>query len=202
MFEGENLAGTSGPGECNGAETGQARAVDRDGLSGKEALRQDYIGRVADVANQARPQGIDAPDRAECRAAFRQTVDAGKYDMIITDMRYAVHNEAEFRAYWYTLIDSAASEPLEFTSSGALKAWDDLGDLYELVPMSAFSWDGTPIPLSWEFLSTDLSETSLGTLGTEVIFTDGHVEYFPYPSEYPAVWSVAELSHLFVLQNP
>ena len=52
--------------------------------------------------------------------------------------------------------------------------------------------------VGWEFLSTVLSETSTGTLGAEVMYSDGHVSYVRYPGEFPMRRIVAELSHEYV----
>jgi prepilin-type N-terminal cleavage/methylation domain-containing protein len=168
----------------------------------KEAMRQGYIGAAADQANIARPSGTGTPpDRAECRAAFRQTIDIGKSDMIVTEMLYHVSSAGEFRAYFFTLIDATATGPLEFSESGSLIATDDKGNTFDLQPLGDMLSLGGGTPIAWEFLSTDLSETSTGTLGVEVIYGDGHVEYLPYPSRFPAVAVVAKLSHRFMEQN-
>ena len=168
----------------------------------KEAMRQGYIGVAADQANIARPRRTGTgPGRDKCRAAFRRTVDIGKTDMIVTEMLYRVTSVGEFRAYFFTLIDATASGPLEFSESGSLIATDNMGNAFHLQPLSDLPSVDGGIPLAWEFLSTDLSETSAGTLGVEVIYGDGHVDYLPYPSQFPAVATVAKLSHRFMLQN-
>lgn len=170
----------------------------------KESMRQGYIGNLADTANMARPP-VNAANRAECRAAFRQDMGSADDPLIITEMLYVVRTEAQFRAYWFTLIDMNATDPLEYTDSGYLIAEDDEGTEFNLEPVDRLihgtASNGAPAPMAWEYLSTDLRDTSSGTLGTEVMYSDGHVAYVSYPGAYPAVVSVAELSHKFVLQT-
>lgn len=165
----------------------------------KEALRQRKIGHMADEANIARPTvATGGPGREECRAAFRQQDG----DLIITELLYEVDNEAEFKAYWNTLIDPDATDPLEFTPAGGyLIAKDEDNNEYYLKPLSAFGPARESFPIAWEFISTDLTETSSGTLGATVLYSDGHVEYVKYPDRYPMTRTVAELSHRFVEES-
>ncbi|GMV95423.1 MAG: hypothetical protein AMXMBFR82_52010 [Candidatus Hydrogenedentota bacterium] len=160
----------------------------------KEGFRQEKIGRMADSANSAGKDLGPAPDRDECRAAFRKKVN----DVIATEVLYIVESDAEFNAYWQTMINPAANTPLEYSGSGNLLARDEFGDVYELLRVDKFLDEGPPFPLGWEFISTDLSDTSSGTIGTNVIYSDGHVVYVRYPGEFPATRTVAELSHRFV----
>lgn len=164
----------------------------------REGFRQSYIGGMADNANSVRRQQDDA-SRDACRAAFREKTASGNYEIYLTRMLYAVRSEAEFRAYWHTLIDPAASGSLNFDNSGNLIAEDENGNKYTLMPLGdRQQLTGPIIPIAWEFLSSNFAETSSGTSGTSVLYSDGHVGYVPYPSEYPACRAVAELSHRFV----
>lgn len=175
-----------------------------EGVVTREGFRQDRIGQMAKTANQGIQSydwGNDSTDRASCRAAFRVTESNGDYDVMMTRLLYAVRNEAEFRAYWHTLIDPAATEPLEFDNSGNLYAWDPEGNEHVLVPLYNADRILETIPIMWEFLSTDLSETSSGEIGTSVLYSDGHVKYVPYPTGYPACRAVAELSHRYVQES-
>jgi len=168
----------------------------------KEGHRQKYIGDLADNANSARPKARPAPTRNQCRAAFRQTETTEDGELITTEILYVVRNEAEFRAYWFTLINPEASSPLVFDDKGRVVATDDNGGEYALPPIM-FSSDikGGPVPVVWEYLSTRMSDTSSGTSGTTVLYSDGHVEYINYPDRYPACKSVAELSRQFVASS-
>jgi prepilin-type N-terminal cleavage/methylation domain-containing protein len=163
----------------------------------KEGFRQKNIGRMADNANSAGRDLGPAPGRDECRDAFRQMVN----DVIATEVLYIVENDDEFNAYWHTMINPAASTPLEYTGSGDLLARDEFGDVYELPRVDKFLDDGPSFPLGWEFISTDLTDTSSGTIGTNVIYSDGHVVYIRYPGDFPATRTVAELSHRFVEES-
>ncbi|MCP4641036.1 MAG: type II secretion system protein [bacterium] len=170
-----------------------------EGVAVKEGMRQKRIGTMADTANGG-GYGLP-PDRGECREAFRHTVDLGKNEMIVTEMRYVVTSEAEFRAYWHTMIDQSASGSLDL-SMGSLVATDDLGKEYTLKAMDKFLAEETgTVPVAWEFLGKDLSHGSSGSIGCEVLYSDGHVEYVKYPGKFPAVRSVAELSYRFVMQQ-
>jgi prepilin-type processing-associated H-X9-DG protein len=160
----------------------------------KEGFRQEKIGRMSDNANSAGRDLGPAPDRDDCREAFRQMVN----DVIATEVLYIVENDDEFNAYWHTMINPAANAPLEYTGSGDLLARDEFGDVYELPRVDKFLDEGPSFPLGWEFISTDLSDTSSGTIGTNVLYSDGHVVYIRYPGDFPATRTVAELSHRFV----
>jgi prepilin-type N-terminal cleavage/methylation domain-containing protein len=166
-------------------------------VSIKEGERQEYIGRFADNANVASPRNQPDPEnaRARCRAAYRKTMKTGVGEVLVTELVYAVQNEAEFRAYWNTLINPAATGAVEETSAG-VTVYDPEGNKFNLGRLDA--WRGAPIPTMWEFLSSNLSETTSGTLGCSVLYSDGHVEYTVYPQGYPACRAVAELSHQFV----
>ncbi len=161
----------------------------------KEGLRQDHIGREAAVANIARPKGIDLDEygREACQDAFCKSMSdgSGDGDMLVTELLYDVTSEDAFRAYWYTLIDPSNTEPLEYTDGGKLIATDNEGNEFILKPI----YTGRML---WEFISTDLSETTSGTLGTTVLYPGGNVDYVKYPDEFPAVPIVAKLSHRFI----
>lgn len=162
------------------------------------SMHQDHIAKMT-----GNHQGIRGPLpsqdgdlRGMCRAAYRQAMSdgSGAGTIYITELRFVVRNEAEFRAYWHTLINPAATEPLEFTNSGELIAQDEEGNTFYLGALR------DEAAMMWEFLSTNLAETSSGTLGTTVRYADGHVEYKRYPYEFPACRSVAELSHRFMVE--
>jgi hypothetical protein len=161
----------------------------------KEGLRQDHISREAAAANIARPKGVDLDEygREACQDAFRKSMSDGSGDgeILVTELLYDVQTADEFRAYWCTLIDPDNTDPLEYADGGRLIARDDEGNEFYLKPI----YTGRML---WEFISTDLSETTSGTLGTTVLYPDGHVDYVSYPHEFPAVPIVAELSHRFV----
>ena len=168
----------------------------------QEGFRQEYIGEMASVANIARPTSQPDPNvRARCREAFRREMTTVDGEVIVTQILFAVSDEAEFRAYWHTLINPDATGPLEY-DRGRIVVTDESGNSFTLIEMDAYrARGGAPIPEGWEFLSTDLSETSSGTLGTSVLYTDSHVDYVPYPGPYPACRTVAELSHRFVVET-
>ena len=84
----------------------------------KEGLRQHHLGKVADGANAGTTLTC-LPDREECVEAFRHEVDVGKHEMVVTELRYAVQNEDEFRAYYHTLINPDNTTPLEYDEFGS-----------------------------------------------------------------------------------
>lgn len=164
----------------------------------KEGLRQDYIGHMADRANAPNAR-IPSPTREQCRTAYRQYMTTTGGQVLATRLLYAVKDEAEFRAYWNTLINPDATAPLEFDRSGGVLATDEAGNRYVLPTMDSYRMGrGPALPEAWEFLSTNLAETTSGTLGTTVLYSDSHVEYVRYPGSYPACVAVAELSHRFM----
>lgn len=163
----------------------------------KEGFRQETIGSFADGANIA-DSGTTLPtSRQPYRVAFLQQLGTVKDTVLVTEVLCEVESEAQFRAYWNTAINPSATDPLEFRN-GMLVARDGTGNEFLLRALDSQRRVGSPIPVRWEFLSTNLAETSAGTLGTNVSFTDGHVEYVQYPGRYPACPAVAELSHAYV----
>jgi prepilin-type processing-associated H-X9-DG protein len=170
----------------------------------KEGFRQEYVGRFADTANVARPTagpiGETAQLRADARDAFRRNMTMTGRETLVTSTLWQVTSEAEFLAYWHTLINPAASGPIEARDAGIVVR-DEAGNEYVLRSLEAGPQTGQPFPVAWEFLSSNLSESTAGTTGTNVLYSDGHVEYVPYPSGYPACRSVAELSHRFMTES-
>lgn len=167
-------------------------------VAATEGMRQQGIGRMADSANSVRPdqrQSVDALLRAECRAAYRQWVDLGQSQTYATEMLFVVRNEAEFRAYWHTLINPENDAELERSGNGIV-ARDESGEEYVLLPQDTFI--GETYPVGWEFLSTNLGDTGLNGLGLNVLYSDGRVAYLTYPGGFPACRAVAELSQQFV----
>jgi len=166
-------------------------------IASSEAVRQRHVGRLAENANSADRVELESPDRDECRDAYRETLDTGSGPTLTTFLLYEVKSEEEFRAYWYTLIDPNASEPLEF-DGGKLVARNEHGDEYELPVLDENRMKGELFPIGWGFLSTDMSEMDSGSMGANVLYSDGHIEYLSYPNKYPVCPIVAELSHEFV----
>ena len=164
-----------------------------------EGLRQEEIGRMADDANIANPRRNTAPSRIECRVAFRQLVPdgSGEGTIFATEILYAVKDEKEFTAYYHTLLNPRNNEPLEFEDTRHLVARDPDGNEYTLVPLD--EWKEEPLPKAWEFFSRNPDDGGSDSLGTNVLYTDGHVEYLPYPTAYPACATVATLSHYYVV---
>lgn len=165
-----------------------------------EGLRQRHIGRMADNANSGGMTYPEPPDREACRAAYRQIIALSEGDSAITVPLYVVRDDAEFGAYWHTLIDPEASEELDFQGN-TLLAKDDAGEVYPLTPMPDDPMDlaekGLLVPVVWEFLSTKPDEMTGDGFGINVGYSDGHVVHFRYPGEFPATRTVAELSHRF-----
>ncbi|MCL4217795.1 MAG: type II secretion system GspH family protein [Candidatus Hydrogenedentes bacterium] len=171
-------------------------------LAASEGMRQEHLGHVADNANIAYQQQEISPDRAACRAAYRQTRDTGREEIIYTELLYEVPDESYFKAYWHTLINPSATAPLEFTADGRLIAKDEHDNKFVMRPLDNRLNARTPIPVTWEYLSRDPKDTSHGLLGINVLYSDGHVMYMRYPSYYPAVRSVADLSWEFLHSTP
>jgi len=153
-----------------------------------EAMRQGRIGRMADNANRGQFDSGDLVLRQECRAAFRQMFDAGKYEAAGTEVFYIVRNDREFDAYYHTLIDPDADEELEF-EDGKLVAYTQNGDEVLLEPMNSRIGN---VPVAWEFLATNMAHMTTGT-SIRVVYNDSHVGTLKYPGRFPATRLVAEL---------
>jgi len=162
----------------------------------KEGLRQHQIGKMAAGVN-AGTTLTSIPDRDECRLAFRHEIRVGKHDMIVTELRYVVQSEAEFRAYYHTLIEPASTDPLEYDRRGNLVAKDPEGNTFALRSMDLLT-EKEVVVIAWSFLSSDMSESSSGAFGAEVIYTDGRVRFVRYKEAFPALPAVAVLSHKFM----
>jgi prepilin-type N-terminal cleavage/methylation domain-containing protein len=165
-----------------------------EGVVVMEGFRQDNIGRAADTANIARAPGYQPTDRAVFRGAYRKQLTVSGEPIWATEVLCEIEGEGAFRAYWFTVIDPAATAPLEYRHD-SLVAHDDKNNEFLLKLFSPSGRVGPTVPVTWEFLSTNLQETSSGTMGTTVRYSDGHVEFMPYPGNFPACRSVAELSH-------
>ena len=174
------------------AALGRARAKAKQ-MANSEAIRQRHLGHLADNANSVDRQEIELPDRDECR----DTLDTGSGPALTTFLLYEVRTLDEFRAYWHTLINPDARGPLEF-DGGRVVARDKDGDEYNLRVLDENRTQGKLFPIGWEFLSTDMSEMDSGSLGANVLFSDGHIEFMSYPNDYPVCPTVAELSLEFV----
>jgi prepilin-type N-terminal cleavage/methylation domain-containing protein len=145
---------------------GKARDV-----AGTEAMRQENIGRQADNANSVGPDGQIIVSREMARLAYRREVDTGKSTMFVTELVCMVTNEAEFEAYWHTLIRPGATSDLQFAAGARyLLATGPYGDTYELPilhDIDALTDHYGSFPVLWDFLSTNLSEMSTGNIGVK-----------------------------------
>jgi len=168
-----------------------------EGIAAVEAMRQKHIGELASNANAPWPHDFEGPDREDCREAYARVLETGSGEAFVTELLYKVRDEAEFKAYWHTLIDPYADEELEFEGS-KLIARDERGTEFELLPLELHMLKEKAFPIAWEFLSTEMAEMSSGSIGANVMYSDGHVKYVSYPGAYPVCKTVAELSHRFV----
>ncbi|MBI4556235.1 MAG: type II secretion system protein [Candidatus Hydrogenedentes bacterium] len=170
----------------------------------KEGFRQEQLGRFADNANIAHPTAPPAPTREQCRQAYRRTVETSREPAIVTELAFVVRNDAEFKAYWNTVLNPSASGPLDIDAAGNLIATDEDDNEFRLPPLHDI-WDAASrygaVPVLWEFLSSVPAEMSAHNLGIEVLYADGHVEYLRYPNVFPATPVVAELGHRFVQET-
>ena len=169
----------------------------------KEGMRQGNIGRMADDANSARRQRIAPPNseavREQCRAAFRQEVGDG---VVVSKPLYLVRDDAEFRAYWHTVLNPDNDDPIGFDGAH-LVATDEDGNAFTLQVvdghLDSTTAGSTGAVLAWEFFSTHLGDANTASIGASVLFIDGNVQYVKYPGQFPITQTVAELSHQFML---
>ncbi len=157
-------------------------------VAAAEALRQDNIEPILDKISRTP------------LAAYRYRLDTGKGNAaIITEMVFVVRTDAEFRAYWYTLIDPDQTEYPTYGNDGALFAFDPEGNVYELPRIRGDRSAGPIYPVAWDFISTRPSESALGEAGGNVLYSDGHIEYLQYPGGFPMTPVVARHSHEFMV---
>jgi len=164
------------------------------GVAAGEAMHQTQISKAAEA------QSDEPPTKEDARYAFRQELDTGKGEAIMTEVLFIVRSDAEFKAYWNTLINEENEDELAFTSSGSLVAATKSGSEYTLPPVGANDGKGG-YAIGWEFLSTVLSETGTGTLGANVMYSDGHIDFVKYPGAFPMTAAVAKFSHKFMEQS-
>ena len=138
----------------------------------------------------------DEPTQEEAREAFRQVLDTGKGEAYMTAIFFVVRTDPEFRAYWHTLINPENEELPVYLSNGSLLAKTKSGGEFKLPRYGNHS--DLPNARAWEFFSTDLSETSNGTLGSNVMYSDGHIKFVKYPGVFPMTATVAKLSHKYM----
>jgi len=171
-------------------------------IAAAEGLRQKALGEMADNVNTGRMAPVSSPvgelpERPACRAAYRQTIQTGWEERVLTELLYAVEDEAQFRAYWHTLINPDNTDDLEFEGT-RLIAKDEDDNTYLLQTVDAAAATSAPFPVAWDFLSTAMNEMTIDGLGANVLYSDGHVKYIPYQRMYPSCQTVAKLSHQFM----
>jgi prepilin-type N-terminal cleavage/methylation domain-containing protein/prepilin-type processing-associated H-X9-DG protein len=165
-------------------------------------MRDEGIGRMSGVSSGSR-EGAFQSAREYARSAFRENRGPGYGNgesIIVSRMLFVVSGDDTFRAYWHTLLNPANTAPLEYDGQ-RLKAKDKEGREFLLSPMDD-AMQGrvldASVPVEWEFLSTNPGDTSSGTIGSNVLYPDGHVQYMRYPGAFPMTRTVAELSHEFM----
>jgi hypothetical protein len=127
---------------------------------------------------------------------------SGDSEVIYTVMHYLARNDAEFRAYWHTVINPAQSGPLPLRGN-TLIATDPEGNEYALPATT--DTHGITVrygvqPVAWEFVATDLGNTTLHGIGASVLYSDGHVEYVRYPGPFPMTETVARLGQQYAAE--
>lgn len=180
-------------------------AVSRALRKGREAMIMTSLQDLlrSDLAERANTVRDYFPKRPECRGAFRVRIGRDKY---ATQLLYIVRSDAEFRAYWHTLINPDNDDPLEFDRRHLL-AKNSAGQVYPLRPGSR---------MAWEFLCTDLkhmnsSQERIGVVGVPESLrqqTDPPVfrpwagtddkGFVAYPTEFPASQTVMQISHQYM----
>jgi prepilin-type N-terminal cleavage/methylation domain-containing protein len=167
------------------------------GVASAEGMRQQNLVNKTDDSS---PEARNARLREYSREQFRKTIDTGNNDSIITEMVFQVENDDEMRAYWNTVLNPGAEEPLEYASNGDLIATDSEGNIHYLPRIDEeHKRPSGNYPVMWEFLSTSISEMGTQSLMIQVLYNDGHIEKLRYPSHFPASRTVAEVGHFYML---
>jgi prepilin-type N-terminal cleavage/methylation domain-containing protein len=159
-------------------------------VSAGEAHHQRMIDRMVD------PEKVELV-RDEARRAFRQVADAGRHDIAVTEMLCMVRNDAEFEAYYRTLIDPANDELIAIRDGG-LVAKDYAGSEYILKPL--FSGEAPPpgnYPIEWGFVSVEMAHMMVGNRGGTVVYRNGQ-RFVKYPGDFPMTRTVAEFSKRYM----
>ena len=179
-------------------------------VAADEALRQKNL--VPDITTfdcSSIDQGLvgDDYDRACARLAYRQIYDGGKFDFFVTEMLYEVNSDAEFKAYWHTLIGPDESILLEYTVDGSLIVYDAYGEQFILPPITRnIEAGGTARVLGWEFLSTNMGHMNSTKMGTRVLYSDGARVSVRYPEPIStragslSTQLIAELSNRYMTE--
>jgi hypothetical protein len=165
-------------------------------VAGGEAKRQKNIAREATGGADAM---APAHMRQFARQVYRQTIDAGKFDLVITEVLFVCHTDDEFGAYYYTLIDPDEAIPIQM-EAGRLAAQDPAGNTFLLQPVGNGITPGAsqPGPLGWDFLSVDMGHMNSDSRHISVLHTNGQQEVIAYPGKFPATPAVAEFSQRFM----
>lgn len=166
--------------------------------SSREAMRQKNIGKNADNANSAGPAPLVDYGRPAARDAFYQVMNTGREDRYITEMYYIVRSDAEFRAYWNTMISVESQDPLQFTDDGSLVAHDQNGKTFILPPVGR-EREGI-YPLYWDLITVNAGYMTALSSHISVTYSDGHVTTVAYPTKFPATPTVAKLTQRYLEQ--
>jgi len=164
-----------------------------------EEMRSERVGEMAAAVHEGGP-GQMTPEQTvlQARALFRREGTAGQ-KKIVSHLLFSLRDDNEFRAYWHTLLNPANTALPEFTRNGHLIAFTPEGQRHELPPVDAELRAGARI-IKWDFISTRLDETGRMDLGGNVVYSDGRLEYVPYPQRFPMTRMVAELSHRYYME--
>ncbi len=164
-----------------------------------EEMHSEQVGEMATAIHEGGPEKLTSEQAVlQARAYFRREGQAGQKKSV-SHLLFAVQDDDEFRAYWNTLLNPSNAALPEFTRGGQLIATTPEGHRYELPPADS-EMRGPARIAKWDFLSTRLEETGRMDLGGNVVYTDGRVQYVPYPREFPMSRQVAELSHRFYME--
>lgn len=178
-------------------------------VAGNEAKRQSFLlQEIARIQCGEIPPNFsaEAAERLCARRSYRRAIDAGKFDLIVTQLLYQVGTDAEFNAYWNTLINVDESVPVSFTASGELIATDEDGAQHVL-PKAKESIDekgGSKHIIAWDFISTKMAHMNSDFAGTVVLLSDGSRTRVDYPDPLPGTTvstrTVAILSNRYMEQ--
>jgi len=164
-------------------------------VAADETKRQEHL---------ANEDYVKAPElgpqlREQARQSFRKKTSAGNFDIYISQLLFAPTTDAEFAAYWHTLLNPNNTAPLEFSGSN-LVARDTEGNSFSLRLLSGSIVPGSGnLPIAWDFISVNMAHSSIGSMGTTVQYLDGTQAYIKYPGNFPASPLVATLSQQFMV---
>jgi prepilin-type N-terminal cleavage/methylation domain-containing protein len=137
------------------------------------------------TAGAFKEMASEHPSVVDCRRDFFQKIGKNEFMCLLY---YRVDNDAEFIAYWHTLLNPD-SDVSPVYKGVYIEVTDPRGNTYRLEPHV----------MRWSFIAYRDGGVEPRPLGVDYHNPDtGRFDYMRYPSEFPATPIVAALSYQFL----